>query len=209
MVDVFSDIKRSDKKKLLKELESNTIYFEKNVSVLKSLSSNNVLCIIEEGSAQIIRTDYDGNEIIIDDLSFGSIFGTRFSLLNKDEYDIVTKERTKIIFIDFDYILKIDQKRSIYYQKFLINLLNIMSRMVYTQNERINILTRKTTREKLLEYFENESKRAFSKVFYLPFNLTELAEYLSIDRSAMMREIKRLKDDRIIESSGNKIKMLN
>ena len=81
--------------------------------------------------------------------------------------------------------------------------------MVYTKNERINVLTRKTTREKLLEYFENESKKAFSKVFYLPFNLTELAEYLSIDRSAMMREIRRLKDDKIIESSGNKITLLN
>lgn len=209
MVDIFSGIKRSDKKKLLKELESTTLLFERNISILRSISSNNILGIIEEGSAQIIRTDYDGNIIIIDDLSSGSIFGTRFSLLDNDEYDILTKEACKIIFIDYDYILKIDQKRSVYYQKFLINLLNIMSKMVHSQNERINILTRKTTREKLLEYFENESKRTFSKTFYLSFNLTELAEYLSIDRSAMMREIKRLKDDKIIESSGNKIRMLN
>ena len=209
MVDVFSGIKRLDKKKLLKELESTTLLFDKNVSILKSISSNSILGVIEEGSAQIIRTDYDGNVIIIDNLSLGSIFGTKFSLLDNDEYDIITKDECKIIFIDYDYILKIDQKRSIYYQKFLINLLNIMSKMVHTQNERINILTRKTTREKLLEYFENESKRNFSKSFYLSFNLTELAEYLSIDRSAMMREIKRLKDDKIIESSGNKIRMLN
>ncbi|MBR2708011.1 MAG: Crp/Fnr family transcriptional regulator [Bacilli bacterium] len=209
MVDVFSGIKRADKKKLLKELEANSLCFEKNNSILRSISSNNILGIIEEGSAQIIRTDYDGNIIIIDDLTSGSIFGTKFSLLENDEYDIVTKENCSIIFIDYDYILKIDQKRSIYYQKFLINLLNIMSKIVHTQNERINILTRKTTREKLLEYFENESKRNFSKTFYLSFNLTELAEYLSIDRSAMMREIKRLKEDKIIESSGNKIKMLN
>lgn len=209
MVDIFSGIKRADKKKLLKELESTTLPFERNISILKSISSNNILGIIEEGSAQIIRTDYDGNIIIIDDLSSGSIFGTRFSLLDNDEYDILTKEACKIIFIDYDYILKIDQKRSIYYQKFLINLLNIMSKMVHSQNERINILTRKTTREKLLEYFENESKRTFSNTFYLSFNLTELAEYLSIDRSAMMREIKRLKEDKIIESSGNKIRMLN
>lgn len=209
MVDVFSGIKRADKKKLLKELEANSLFFEKNISILRSISSNNILGIIEEGSAQIIRTDYDGNIIIIDDLTSGSIFGTKFSLLDNDEYDIVTKENCSIIFIDYDYILKIDQKRSIYYQKFLINLLNIMSKMVHTQNERINILTRKTTREKLLEYFENESKKNFSKTFYLSFNLTELAEYLSIDRSAMMREIKRLKEDKIIESSGNKIKMLN
>lgn len=209
MVDVFSDIKRNDKKKLLKELESSTLIFDKNISILKSISTNNILGIIEEGSAQIIRTDYDGNIIIIDNLSVGSIFGTKFSLLDNDEYDIITKEACKIIFIDFDYILKIDQKRSIYYQKFLINLLNIMSKMVYSQNERINILTRKTTREKLLEYFENEAKKNFSKSFYLSFNLTELAEYLSIDRSAMMREIKRLKEDKIIESAGNKIRLLN
>ena len=209
MVDVFSGIKRTDKKKLLKELESTTLPFERNISILKSISSNNILGIIEEGSAQIIRTDYDGNVIIIDDLSSGSIFGTKFSLLDNDEYDIITKDDCKIIFIDYDYILKIDQKRSVYYQKFLINLLNIMSKIVRSQNERINILTRKTTRDKLLEYFENESKRTFSKSFYLSFNLTELAEYLSIDRSAMMREIKRLKEDKIIESNGNKIRMLN
>ena len=208
MIDIFGGIKKNDRKKLLKNLESNTLSFSKNTSILKSISKSNLLGIIENGSAQIIRTDYDGNIIIIDDLVPGSIFGTKFSLLDNDEYDIVTKEDSKIIFIDYDYILKIDQKRSSYYQTFLINLIKIMNKIVFTQNERINILTRKTTREKLLEYFENESKKAFSKDFYLPFNLTELAEYLSIDRSAMMREIKRLKEDKIIESNGNRIKLL-
>ena len=209
MVDVFGDIKKNDKKKLLKELESNVMFFEKNTSILKSIGSGNMLGILEEGSAQIIRTDYDGNIIIIDELVPGSIFGTKFSLLENDEYDILTKEYSKIIFIDYDFVLKIDQKRSIYFQRFLINLLNIMSKNVYYQNERINILTRKTTRDKLLEYFENESKKSFSKEFYLSFNLTELAEYLSIDRSAMMREIRRLKDDKIIDGSGNKIRLLH
>lgn len=209
MIDIFSDIKKSDKKKLLKDLEANTMFFDKNNSILKYIGNSNILGILEEGSAQILRTDYDGNKIIIDDLVPGSIFGIKFSLLDNDEYDIIAKDFSKIILIDYDYILKIDQKRSVYYQKFLINLLNIMNQMVHSQNERINILTRKTTREKLLEYFENESKKAFSKSFYLPFNLTELAEYLSIDRSAMMREIRRLKDDKIIESSGNKIRLLN
>lgn len=209
MVSIFSGIERKNVKKLLKELESYNMNFEKDVSILKSISKSNLLGILASGSAQIIRTDYDGNETIIEELYVGSVFGVRFSLLNNDEYDILTKENSKIIFIDFDYIYKIDQKRSIYFQKFLINLLSITTSMVRSKNERINILTRKTTREKLLEYFENESKKAFSKVFYLPFNLTELAEYLSIDRSAMMREIRRLKDDRIIESIGNKITMLN
>ena len=209
MTNIFKGIDSGEKRKLLKELEANVLSFEKNTSLLRTVGKSNLLGIVESGSVQITRTDYDGNMMIIDDLKVGDVFGIRFSLLNNDEYDIITKEDSKFIFIDYDFILKIDRKKSIYYQRFLINLLDIMSTMVYFQNERINILTRKTTREKLLEYFTNESKKAFSKVFYLPFNLTELAEYLSIDRSAMMREIKRLKEDKIIESSGNKITLLN
>ncbi len=209
MTNIFKNISASEKRKILKKLEAISLDFEKNTSLLGRISSSNLIGILESGSAQIIRTDHNGNVIIISDLQEGSVFGTKFSLLDNPEYDIITKEDARIVFIDYDYILKIDQKKSIYYQKFLINLLNIMNDIVYYQNERINILTRRTTREKLLEYFYNESKKYFSKTFYLSFNLTELAEYLSIDRSAMMREIKRLKEDKIIKSSGNKITILN
>lgn len=208
MTYVFNGISKYDKKKLLKELEANTVFFDKNVSLLKSIDRGNLIGIVEEGEAQIIRTDYDGNKIIIENLKYHSMFGIRFSLINNDEYDVYTKSECKFIFIDYD-LIKIMSKRSGYYQKFLINFMDILSDMVYEKNERINILTRRTTREKLLEYFENESKKAFSKIFYLPFNLTELSEYLSIDRSAMMREIKKLKEDRIIEGSGRRIKFLN
>ena len=196
------------KKKLLKDLEASIMSFDKNVSLLESIDKGNLIGITEEGEAQIVRTDYGGNKIIIEELDEGSVFGIRFSLLRNDEYDIITKEKSKFIFIDYD-LIKIDFRRSNYYQRFLLNLLDILSGMVYEKNERINILTRKTTREKLIEYFDRESKRSFSKEFFLPFNLTELAEYLSIDRSAMMREIKKLKNDKIIESVGNKIKLLN
>lgn len=208
MVNIFKGIRLAEKRKLLKELEADMRTFDKNISLLQSVSKANLIGILEEGSSQIIRTDYNGNKIIIEDLHVGSVFGIRFSLLNNDEYDIITKEESKFIFIDYD-LLKIQKSRSAYYQSFIINFMDILSDMVFLKNERINILTRKTTREKLLEYFENESKKAFSKSFYLSFNLTELAEYLSIDRSAMMREIKKLKDDKIINSNGNKITFLN
>lgn len=208
MVSIFKGFDKSSKRKLLKDLEANIMSFNKNVSLLKQMDKGNLIGILEDGDAQIVRTDYDGNKIIIEHLKVGSIFGLRFSLLQNDEYDIITKSECKFIFIDYD-LIKLEFRRSKYYQKFLINLLDILSSMVYEKNERINILTRKNTREKLIEYFDKESKKAFSKEFYLPFNLTELAEYLSIDRSAMMREIKKLKDDKVIESFGNKIRLLS
>ena len=72
----------------------------------------------------------------------------------------------------------------------------------------VELLTKRSTRDKLLGYFSLLSTRTLSKTFSLPFSLTDLADYLSVDRSAMMREMKLLKDDNLIEKNGNKITLL-
>ena len=73
---------------------------------------------------------------------------------------------------------------------------------------RIELLTQRSIRDKLIGYFTMLSTRSLSKTIYLPFSLTDLADYLSIDRSAMMRELKLLKDDGFIEKDGKKIKLI-
>ena len=75
-------------------------------------------------------------------------------------------------------------------------------------NTRVELLTKRTIRDKLIGYFSILSNRNFSTTFSLPFSLTDLADYLSIDRSAMMRELKYLKDDGFIKKVGNKITLL-
>ena len=72
-------------------------------------------------------------------------------------------------------------------------------------NSRIELLTKRTIREKLLTYFSILSNRNLSKTFLLPFSLTDLADYLNVDRSAMMRELKSLKEEGFIKKSRNKI----
>ena len=70
-------------------------------------------------------------------------------------------------------------------------------------NTRIELLTKKNIRDKLLTYFNLLSTRKLSKTFSLPFSLTDLADYLSVDRSAMMRELSHLKEEGFIEKKGN------
>ena len=77
------------------------------------------------------------------------------------------------------------------------------------QNIRIEVLSKRSIRDKLLTYFSILSNKNFSKSITIPFSLTTLADYLSVDRSAMMREIKSLIDEGfIIKESKNKIKLL-
>ena len=75
-------------------------------------------------------------------------------------------------------------------------------------NTRIELLTKKNIRDKLLSYFDILSSKNLSKTIMVPFSYTDLADYLSIDRSAMMREISYLIDEGFIEKKGKKIKLL-
>ena len=84
----------------------------------------------------------------------------------------------------------------------------ILGNQITTKNSRIELLTKRTTRDKILEYFKMQSQKKGSKVFTIPLTFTELANYLSVDRSAMTREIKNLKDDGFIKTNGRKITLL-
>ena len=75
-------------------------------------------------------------------------------------------------------------------------------------NTRIELLTKKNIRDKLLSYFDIISRKRLSKKFTLPFSLTDLADYLSVDRSAMMRELSHLKEEGFIDKKGKKITLL-
>ena len=79
---------------------------------------------------------------------------------------------------------------------------------IIKRNERIELLTARSIRNKLLAYFELEAKKNNSKTFNLNYSYTDLADYLAIDRSAMMRELKNLKEDRLIKDVNKKITLL-
>ena len=207
MKDPFYNIDEIDKEQLLKQLETVTFEFPKNNTILEKIKNDNFLGIIIDGLVQIIKTDYNGNRTIIEELSENSMFGSRISSLSNKEYSIITKEDTRIIIIDYDQILRCNIN-SKYYNQFIKNLLDITINSVNSKNERIEILTKKTIRNKLLEYFRIVSSKNNSRNIYLPFTFTDLADYLAIDRSAMTRELKYLKEEGFIEIKNKRITLL-
>ena len=204
---LFNKIESKDQKKLLKLLETSILKFKKDVTIFSNIQGN-IIGIILEGSAQIIRTDYNGNRTIIEELKEESVFGTAISSLYSDECQIITKEDTKVLLIDYDLIITKENNNYAYYNQFVKNLLEITTNIIEEKNDRIEILTKKTIRDKLLEYFRIYSKKRGTKIIYLPFTLTDFADYLSVDRSAMQRELKYLKEEKFIETKGRKINLL-
>lgn len=207
MNDLFKQISELDQKKILKMLEANCMKFPKNSKISSFLKEDNMIGYIIQGYIQITKIDYNGNRIIIDEIAEKEIFGSILSLLEDGDYEIVAKEDTEIIIIDYDTVLEY-QINCDFYQKFLQNLLQIIMEKTKEKNERIAILAKRSIRNKILEYFRIFSKKQGSKYVYLPFTFTDLADYLAVDRSAMSRELKYLKEEHFIEIKGRKITLL-
>lgn len=207
MLNPFQNISPKNREKLLYTLESSRLTFPKNELILSNINQGNIIGIVIKGMLQIIKTDYNGTRTIIEELEENDIFGTIISPLS-NEYDILTKEESTVYIIDYDEIKNLDLDNKNYYNQFIKNLLEIIILKIEERNNRIEILTKKTIRNKLLEYFNIESKKNGLRVINLPFNFTDLADYLAIDRSAMSRELKYLKEEGFIEIKNHKITLL-
>lgn len=206
MTKPFDNLTLKNKEKLINLLEAHSFKFEKNKSILKTFSEN-IIGIILKGSVEIIKEDYTGDRVKIEELKKDDIISYTMLIINNDDYEIITKEETEILIIDYDILKKIKPDK-IYLSIFLKNLFMIMSENCQKKNERIHILAQKTIRNKLLEYFKIESKKRGIKTFYIESTFTNLANYLAVDRSAMSRELKYLKNEKFIEIKGKRIKLL-
>ena len=205
MQNLFENINPRNIEKLKRILQANTIRYRKNVNVLSNVNREDFIAIIDSGSVQLIYNDYDGNKSIIEEITEGEIFGSINYILQAEEITCVTKEETQITFIEYAQITNDEIIKNDYYIIFIKNLIKILGNQITSKNSRIELLTKRTTRDKILEYFKMQAQKKGSKVFTLPMTFTELANYLSVDRSAMTREIKNLKDEGFIKTNGKKI----
>ncbi|WP_281627249.1 Crp/Fnr family transcriptional regulator [Traorella massiliensis] len=206
-INVFKKINSEDKSMLLKNLEANRVCLKKNES-LSTTRLNQVIGIINEGYIQIVKTDYYGNNIIIEELYKDSVFGSSISFSINEGCEILAKDDSEILLFDVAAVRNLSNDKEYHYQ-FLLNLSEIYMGIITQRNERIRILTNKTIRNKLLEYFDILSKKTGSRIIHLPFSYTDMADYLAVDRSAMSRELKKLKEEKIIEVKSRRITLLN
>ena len=207
MPNPFEDISKKNQKKLLWLLESKEENFTKGTSINSYYKNTNIVGIIISGAVQIVRANSSGVHNIIEELREDEVFTTGMNIYS-NEIDIIAIEDTKVIIIDYDYIISNINNEKQYFNKFIKNMFQIYNEKLKEKNERLEILSKKSIRNKLLTYFEIQYNKRGSKYIYLPFNFKDLAEYLSIDRAAMSRELKSLKDEGFIETKSKRITLL-
>lgn len=184
-------------------MNSKTKIYKKNEIIMQMSDENNLLYIVESGTAHLIRIDVDGNKSIIDYYETEDVFGKKLAPHTEmDTYYVIAKEKCKITTLDYNKLINRCSNNCEKHSVFLNNLLYIT---LEKSQMHIDVLSQRTTRQKLLTYFDYLSMKNSSANFSLPLSLSDLADYLSVDRSAMMREMKKIKNENIISVNTNKI----
>ena len=173
-------------------------------------SRTDAVGIVERGQVSLIRIDEAGVATVLEDMGPGGVFGRHLSFAGfaADSLEVVARTACDILFIDNSCIFKRCENACTHHSTLVYNMMNLLSNKTRSLSERVDVLSRRSIREKLLCYFRQQAEKSGEDVFTLPFSLSVLADYIATDRSAMMRELRHLKEQGIVCTDGRQIRLL-
>lgn len=206
---VFDGLSEDELKKMIVCFQAQIKEFNPEEKISFYAESENRIGVILEGTADLIKYDQDGYRNIIEHLRKQDIFGhIFFAPYDDNDVDVVACTKCKIIFFDYHHLTKRCNKACLHHSILVSNVLQIFSNKTRQLHSRIETLSQRSIRNKLLNYFHQLAYANCSDSFQLPFTLNSLADYLFIDRSAMLREMKKMREEGLIESQGRNIKIM-
>ena len=167
------------------------------------------VCLLLVGAVSVSRISIDGSLDLLEYLEDSGVFGDAFAFANReDEFITVCEKDCSVLYIEKSHITKRCSNACQHHTQVVENMLQLMSNKVVHLTEKVDILSHRSIRGKLMSYFRIQSTKQNNLTFELPFSLLKLANYLCIDRSAMMRELKKMKEEEMIELDGRMVTLL-
>lgn len=207
---LFYGIEDDDLLRMLNCLGAKVECFDKKYTVMAEENSAKYIGIVLSGSVHVIQIDYYGNRSILNTVEPSEAFCEAFACadINSLPVTVVADEECEIMLIDSEHILHTCSNNCGFHQTLIFNLMKDLAQKVIMLHQKAEVLSKRSTREKLMAYLMSQAKRTGRDSFEIPFDRQELADYLGVERSGLSVEISRLKAEGIIESNKNKFKLL-
>lgn len=206
---LFDGIDDADLERMLGCLGAKVERFDKKYTIFAEGSSARYVGIVLSGAAQIVSVDYYGNRSILGQVSPSELFAEAFACAEVSELpvSVIADEPSEIMLIDRDHILHTCHNNCVFHQRMIFNLMRDLASKTITFHQRIEVTSKRTTRDKLLAYLAIMAKRAQSDAFEIPYDRQELADYLEVDRSGLSAEIGKLRREGVIDCHKNRFKL--
>ena len=161
--------------------------------------------IVLSGSVDMVKEDIWGNKTMLVRMRKDEIFGETFACGN-DRRSIVTfavSEDAQILFIPFDRVMHSCTMACEFHHQLIENMVRIIADKNHNLMRKVEVVSKRTIREKLLTYLSIQAQTQDARYFEIPLGRVELAEYLCVDRSALTRELVKMKEDGLIDYDRN------
>ena len=194
---MFKGVQRDDISGILKCLEVKIKEYRKGETVFLQGDTVCFFGVVLEGSIQIIRNDYYGNRSIVTTAMPSQLFAETFAFAKASAVPLSAWAcgDSTVMFINPEKIICQCSKACSFHSRIISNLIKVMASKNLEINKKLEIVSKRTTRDKLMTYLFLTSQELGTKSFTVPFNRQELADYLEVDRSGLSAEIGKLKKE--------------
>lgn len=184
--------------------------FKKQETIIFAGDYVTTVGIVLEGSVQVSTESIDGDRTILTELSAGDIFAETFVCAEVKESPafVIASTDCEILFVEYLKIITSCQSSCAFHTRLIKNMLKLIAQKNMFFNQKMEFLALRTIRQKIIAYLQYEMKKQRTKNLTLPFKRQELSDYLCIDRSALSRELCKMRDEEMIAFSKNKVDVL-
>ncbi|MBQ8537524.1 MAG: Crp/Fnr family transcriptional regulator [Clostridia bacterium] len=168
------------------------------------------LGVLLAGTAQISRTDYYGNRSIIARLEPGDLFAEAIAYAGIPvmPVSVTALEDAAVLLMDAQRFAQPCGKGCGFHQQMITNLIKVLAAKNLICNQKIEVTSKRSTREKLLAYLLLQAKQTGKSTFTIPYNRQELADYLEVDRSGLSNEISKLRQEGVLACTRSTFELL-
>ena len=206
---LFSGLEETEINALLECLGAEAISCPKEDFIFSAGETLRRIGVVLSGGVNILREDFWGGRAILTHMGPGDLFGEAFACAGVEKFPVsaAAAEASEILLLDYKKMLAPCGKTCAFHSKLIGNLLRILARRNVLLVQKMEHLTRRSTREKLLSYLSAQARQAGKNIFRIPFNRQELADYLSVDRSAMSAELSKMRTEGVLDFKRNEFEL--
>ena len=207
---LFEGISDVDLERFVTCLSPRTISISRGGYVFRADDPVEAVYILLRGCVQIVDVDFWGNQSIIETMNPNDFFGEAYVLSGAKQHivNVIASEDTTVLLLSPERLFKTCAKACDCHVRLQQNVMCILARKIVLLTEKMNHMTKRTTREKLSSYFSTCADRACSPRFSIPYSRQGLADFLSVERTALSHELARMRDEGLLLFTKNCFELL-
>lgn len=206
---LFAGISPGELPILLKCLSVKIRRYGKNEFIFNHGDRVSFIGLVLDGAVLIIRENYWGSRSILSQLGPADLFAEAFSCAGVPTLEVsaLASQPCRILLMDYKRVITTCPSSCAFHTQLVQNMIRILAMKNIMLTQKIGHITMRSTREKVLSYLSASALEAGSGQFTIPFNRQELADYLSVDRSALSAELSKMKEEGILSYHKNRFEL--